>query len=82
LRGTRKANDAFFIKKTEKLVKPPCFLKQGCVKKAEAAGWVSPAAELLLTILILLILVILLLRSPQQTWRRGGVAARNLTRIK
>jgi hypothetical protein len=32
-------------KKPEKLVKPACFLKQGCVKKAEAAGWVSPAAE-------------------------------------
>jgi hypothetical protein len=34
-------------KKTEKLVKPACFLNQGCVKKAEAAGWVSPAAEFL-----------------------------------
>jgi hypothetical protein len=33
------------LKKTEKLVKAACFLKQGCVKEAEAAGWVSPAAE-------------------------------------
>jgi hypothetical protein len=31
--GTRKANDAFFIKKPGKLVKPACFLKARMRKK-------------------------------------------------